>query len=368
MGAVAGTTSKDGSKTTAATKKKTQPKKYPCMCCTEEKLEKDFYKSRHSRVWNYSKQRVLVCKDCLDELLKEYSSRYGEQNALIIICALLDIPYYAEAYKAVIDKNPTFTIGLYTRMLNGGQYKQKVFANTLLDGEFGKVEEVVRDDLDVKWSTKDKRNKNFVLSVVGYDPFEDEGMTDLDKKYCFNTLASYCDTDGIVDDGHKIQSVIELTQLLLQCRKINELLNSEFLRPSPEETTIKNFTQSKANILSSISKLAQDNNISSNFTGASKQGKSTLSYKMKEMIESGFSDIEVNLFDINTSAAMKQIADLSNQSIMEQLTWDSNDYTKMIKEQREALALLLESSDSLKEENRLLKNELALLKESKRGR
>ena len=158
-------------------------------------------------------------------------------------------------------------------------------------------------------------------------------MTDVDRKYCFNTLASYCDTEGIVEDGHKIQSVIELTQLQLQCRKINELLNSEFLRAQPEEITIRNFTSSKASLLSSISKLAQDNNISSNSTGVAKQGRNTLGYKMKEMIENDFSNIEVNLFDINTSAAMKQIADLSNQSILEQLTWDANDYTTIIKEQ-----------------------------------
>lgn len=355
---MAATTTKTGGKT-AATKKKPQAKKFPCMCCKEEKLEKHFYKSAHSRVWIYSDQRVLVCKDCIDELLKEYSARYGERNAVIIICALLDIPYYAEAYAAIIEKNSVFTIGLYTRMLNGTQYKHKVFANTLLDGEFGKTDDEIREKKEVSWSTKDKKNKNYVISVIGYDPFEDAGLTDADRKYCFNTLASYCDTDGIVEDGHKIQSVIEMTQLQLQCRKINELLNSEFLKVQPEETTIRNFTSAKSSILTSISKLAQDNNISSNSTGVVKQGKSTLGYKMKEMIENDFKNIEVNLFDINTSQAMKQIADLSNQSILDQLTWDANDYTHMIKEQREMIVSLNEKLDAQTEENRLLKNQIA---------
>lgn len=294
--------------------------------------------------------------------MKEYSTRYGEQNALIICCALLDIPFYASVYKSVIEKNPTFSIGMYSRLLNGGQYKQKAFANTLIDGELDKTEEVVRDERSARWSLKDRQNKAFALSVVGYDPFDDDSMTDFDRKRSYNILASYCDTDGIRDDGHKIQSVIELTQLNIQCAKVNELLNSEFLNPSPDEGTIKSYSEAKAKLLASMSKLAQDNNIASNSNGSSKKGKSTLSYKMKEMADSGFDDIEVNLFDIQTSKAMKQIADLSNQSILEQLTWDSNDYTQMVKEQREMIIAQQNQIDELTEENRIFKNEIALSK------
>ena len=65
--------------------------------------------------------------------------------------------------------------------------------------------------------------------------------------------------------------------------------------------------------------------------------------------------IKVNLFDIETSEAIKQIADASNRSIMEQLTWDANDYTEMIKEQREMLSKLYSEVAELKETNRLLK-------------
>ena len=55
---------------------------------------------------------------------------------------------------------------------------------------------------------------------------------------------------------------------------------------------------------------------------------------------------------------MKQIADLSNSSIMEQLSLDANDYTEMLKEQRTMLTDLREKADALEEENRQLKNNL----------
>ena len=79
---------------------------------------------------------------------------------------------------------------------------------------------------------------------------------------------------------------------------------------------------------------------------------------MKEMESDGFDEIRVNLFDINTSEAMKQIADLSNRSIMEQLTWDANDYTEMIKEQREMIQRLQSELASNNDELRIVKNKL----------
>ena len=76
--------------------------------------------------------------------------------------------------------------------------------------------------------------------------------------------------------------------------------------------------------------------------------------------------VKVNLFDIETSEAMKQIADISNRSIMEQLTWDSNDYTEMIKEQREKLLMLQDENGELKEQNRILQNQIIDLQNKKK--
>ena len=80
--------------------------------------------------------------------------------------------------------------------------------------------------------------------------------------------------------------------------------------------------------------------------------------KMRELTNNGYEAMKVNLFDIKTSEAMKQIADLSNSSIMEQLSLDANDYTEMLKEQRTMLTDLREKADALEEENRQLKNNL----------
>ena len=38
----------------------------------------------------------------------------------------------------------------------------------------------------IKWSKEDKQNMKYIISKLGYDPFEDVGLDDFDRKYCFN--------------------------------------------------------------------------------------------------------------------------------------------------------------------------------------
>jgi len=247
-----------------------------------------------------------------------------------------------------------------------GQYQFKTFLNTLVSDELFKTEREVKDQVESKWSKSDKQNMNFAISVVGYDPFDDCGMTQTDRKYCFNILAGYCDSEGIQDDGHKIQSVVQITQSQLQCRKLDEFINAELLSVHPDENRVKHLTATKKQLLDSIAKIAQDNNLSSAYNKNSTAGANTLSNKMKEMLQIGFENAEVNLFDIKTCDAMKQISDLSNCSIMEQLTFDNNDYTEMIKEQREIILKYEDENLEIKEENRILKNQLLDLENKKK--
>lgn len=288
--------------------------------------------------------------------------RHGERNALIVICAMLDLPFVANMYMSVVQKNGNFVLSDYISRLNGTQYKNMTFVNTLLNEEMTKVPDTEAEG-GVRWSKSDKQNMQFVKSIVGYDPFEE--LPGKDRKRCFNIMAGYCDTDGIQEDGHKIESIVQITQSLLQSEKINELINSELFKKTPNEDRVKQLTATKKQLSDSISKIAQDNNISSAYSKAAKQGTNTLSYKEREMMQKGFDDAAVNLFDIKTCDAMKQFLDLSNQSIMEQLTFDANDYTAMIKEQREMISQLQDENDKLKEDNRLLKNHVTDLESKK---
>jgi len=346
---------------------KAEKLEYTCLCCGYKKSEDDFFISKYSKVWNESNKAVLFCKDCINKLFQEFTNRYkSEETALQICCSYLDVPFFTDLYRSIVEKNSFFNVGLYLRQVNMRQYQYKSFQNSILEGEFCKTESKIKEERESRWSKKDKRNMSYALSTVGYDPFEDLCMTDTDRKYSYNILAGYCDTDEINNDGHKMQGVIQLTTLHLQCKKMDESINQELLQLNPNDDKISKLTTAKKSLLDSIAKIAKDNNISSNYNKNSKQGRDSMSSKMKEMEENDFTDIKVSMFDIKTSEAFKQISDLSNRSIMDQLSLDSNDYTEIVKDQRELIQKFEQDIDELKEENRNLKNEIVDLKNVKR--
>ena len=385
-----------------ATKKETK-KKICSSCGRELPLSTGFYSSK-SQLFAVD-GKINICKECfISNALNEETGEIDELKFKNLL-RKTDFPYYRDNLQSAtlqyakehgyvseddVKYHGADIIKLYMKNVNSlRQLSTKSFEDSEKDGFIQKRSTVLKnanadikmlnntkkqkstttsdeESEDIKWTKKDKQNMKYVISVVGYDPFEDFNLSEYDKKYCFNILAGYCDADGITEDGHKIQCVIQLTNLYCQCRKIDESINLELSKNDVDETKISKLTSSKTSILSSIATIAKDNNIASNYNKNSGQGKNTLSSKMKEIVADGFENMKVNLFDIDTSACMKQIADLSNQSIMEQLTFDSNEYTEMIKEQREMLIKLQNENERLEEENRILKNKVEDLENKKR--
>lgn len=382
-----------------------ETKKKKCPICGEEKsIATKFYKS--SSPLFAIDGCVPICIDCIKQDVLNEDGTVSE-NRLKTMCQKLDKPFYVDELDNAflqaksehgylsddeVAKQGKQIIGFYFKNINTlRQNKNKSFSDSEKDGFTHKTsnvdskqkkenitnryndvmetrndQSVVNKSEDIKWTKKDKQNMKYVISTVGYDPFDDIGLDEYDRKYCFNIMSGYCDTDGISDDGHKMQGVIEMTMLYCQCRRITETMNLELSKSDVNDTKIQKLTSSKSSLLSSISKIAQDNNIASNFNKNSKQGQNSLTAKMKEMAEHDFAEIEVNLFDIKTAEAFKQIDEISNANIANQLTLDAAEYSDIIKEQREMIQKYDSDIESLKEENRILKNKIIDLENKKR--
>lgn len=382
-----------------------QKGKKKCSCCGTEKNLTDFYASANPLY--SSDKRIPICKICIRDLCIDTESGEIDELKLNNVLKSVQKPYFkddlASSYaqfakehsyidESDVKKYGDKILGLYfkntmlrqNRDLSYDDSEKQNFihqnsnipksekdkiAKKYADIQISKAEsssELSDDTKTVKWTKKDKQNMNYVLSTVGYDPFEDLELSDSDRKYCFNIMAGYCDTDGIIEDGNKMQGVIEMTNMYCQCKNFTAAINAEMNKDIPDDQKISRLTNSKSSMLSAISTIAKDNNISSNYNKNSKQGQNSLTSKIKEMEENDFELIKVNLFDIKTSEAFKQIADLSNQSIMEQLTFDNNDYTEIVKEQREMIQKYELDFETLKEENRHLKNKIIDLENRKR--
>lgn len=374
-----------------------------CTRCHEEKKLTDFYSS-NSPLFSIDK-RVPLCKKCIQELCLNDDGEIDEVE-LNKTLRIIDKPYFkdslASSYQQFlrehsyveeedVKKYGDKVLGLYFKNIMLRQDKDKSYEDSEKEGfihhnsntTISEKEKIIqkysdiqeqkntkqnnqKSDGDTKWTKEDKQNMKYVISKLGYDPFESVGLDDFDRKYCFNLLSGYFDTPGILEDGHKKQCVIEITMSYCQCRKITEELNLELSRSDSNEKKVASLTSAKSSLLSSIATIAKDNNISSNYNKNSSQGQDSISSMMKEMEKNGFEEIKVNLFDIKTSEAFKQIDAISNENIANQLTLDASEYSDMVKEQREMIKNFETELDQLREENRNLKNKVIYLESNKR--
>ncbi len=365
-------------------------KEKECSICHDVKPYLNFYTSS-SPLFSVD-GRVSICKSCVIASSIDQSTGFIVEKQFVHTLRAIDKPYYkdvlVDAFCRFLRENIHLSeqgacrygdriLNNYFKIISLARDRDKTYTDSEEEGfchlnisvDMSKLALIFNTDINsqmdfsvltkpVEWTDIDKQNKKYVISATGYDPFDDIGLTEEDRKYCYNTLAGYYDTEGVLEDGHKMQSVIEMTLLYCQCKRITEEMNRELVKNNVSYDKVAKLTTTKTSLLSSISSIAKDNNISSNYNKQAKKGMDSISSKMKEMEKAGFDSILVNMFDIKTSEAFKQIDKISNTNIANQLTLDNNDYTEIIKEQREMVQSLTSQVNTLKEQNRILQNKI----------
>ena len=322
-----------------------------CVCCGKPKYEDYFFINRTSYlfvgIWN----RIPVCKDCLSSIYRRYTLNYDQLASAAAICAIIDLPFN-EALARTQFEDGDFKIGSYIRGQNISALANKRFIDCIVSGAFFDAKDKVKVEIEKLWEPQDRKNKKFVINKFGYDPFDSFGLEDSDYRMAFNITAKYLEDDSIVQDAHKMQSLVTMVMTMIQSNKVETLLTYQYKNIKPDTNEIKTLTATKKDIQTTISKLAEDNNISSKYQKENKSAQNHLTAKMKEMANAEYWEAKPNMFDVRTSAAMRQVADLSHQSILEQLELTDSDYAQMVKEQREMIKTLQEKCDRLEEENR----------------
>lgn len=336
-----------------------EPAFYRCTrCgCEWETAKGHFFMNKSSMMFGSNCGYTNICVECANELFKEYQSRFKDTKlALMLICKDLDI-FFSDALYDSIKVNPDFTIGNYFKYINGLQYARKNFSNTLLSmiNDKGlRPETEIREDREDKWRASDKKNKNYVLSSVGYDCFEDANYTDEERKFLFNTMADYL-TDEVLEDPHKLQQVIILVKTLLQSDEIDKSINAEFKKGIPDLMTMDKLTSVKNKLIGNINTIALDLGISAKSAGKGNKGSNTLSNIMKEMQERGFEETKVNIVSAKMSASYQEIAKANAKALLEELNLTSDDYAQMVAQQSEMITELQEQNEKLEEDIRIAK-------------
>jgi hypothetical protein len=322
----------------------------------------DFYLSYSP---NHADKKYPICKDCVTSNLNLNDPMSAECiNSIKDALLEMNRPFLYFVYESSIEeaqKTKKQLFGIYVKNIGMKQYRDLTWKDSEFESKPNVVEtkvEIIDKSTDEEVTVVDNRDKNDVIRMLGYDPFEYENPED--KKYLYNRLVDFLD-ESTLEDGFKLQAVLEIVKGFNQVDKINRAITSitnDVDKLSSNPGGISSLITSKKNILGSLSKLAEDNGISVKHNNQKSKGAGTLSGIIKTLHEKGIQDGEINIFNIETCEGMKQVADISNKSIIEQLMLNENDYTEMIKDQKEMIDKMESRLKVLEEENRLIKIKL----------
>ena len=202
-----------------------------------------------------------------------------------------------------------------------------------------------------------ERNRRDVVRLVGYDPFEKEQLED--KPLLYAQTVGYLDMSGNNDDAMRTSSVITIVRGFLQIQKLDDMIAQSMMNAvkSGASGEIKAFLDAKQKISSTISQLAEQNCISLKHNKNNTKGENTWTGKVRIMKEMNLREAEVNIFDAETATGLAQVADISNTSILKQISLDENDYVQMLTEQKKMIEDLNKKANEAIEKARILLRE-----------
>ena len=358
-------------------KKEAEPK-YLCPYCNKEKKASDFYMSSDPLVMT---GKTTMCKECAEKIARNWDGRTGEfgdctkasvQEAL----ERLDKPYFdkiwdASYFEYINDNNPKKRTNIWASYIKNiglpqyktlrwrdgdlfTNYKEMALKQAQQEVGIAPSDEVAKSQ---EINEEYEKNRSDVIRLLGYDPFEKE--QEEDKPLLYSQLIGYLDLGGDNEDMMRTSSAITIVRGFLQQAKLDDMIAKAMSSPnvSNKSGEIKSYLDSKQKVSSTISQLAEQSCLSLKHNKNASKGENTFTGKIKKLKEINLRDAEVNAFDIGTAEGMRQVADISNASIMKQIALDENDYTEMLAKQREMIVKLQEKADINEEKARILLRE-----------
>lgn len=349
-----------------------------CYMCNTHKARDKFYVSTDP----LNKSGITpICKDCARKIAlkigKDKVEHTPDKESVIEAMRYLNKPFYSKLWDASVQESENLASGKvrsngylsYVKNVAMGQYNGATFkdsdiftsAVTIPDSSKEKPTEEQLIETHAGLDTYDSflKNKNDVIRLLSYDPFEKEDI--VDQPFLYSQLLGILDSsEDANEDMMRTSSAISIVRGFLQQSKIDDTvakLMSDISNIERNSATIKSLQESKGKITSVITSLAQDSCISLKHNKNAKKGENTWTGKIKKIKELNLREGEVNGFDLETCKAMRQIMDLSNASIMKTLALDESEWSDMVAEQRKKIVDLQIDLDKYIEISRILLRE-----------
>jgi hypothetical protein len=206
-----------------------------------------------------------------------------------------------------------------------------------------------------------EKNKEDVIRLLDYDPFEKELIAD--QPFLYAQLLMLMDSNQDQEmDMIRTSSAISIARGFLQASKLDDSiakLMADVTGLEKNAATIKSLQDSKQKVMSMITSLAAESCLSLKNSKTATKGDNTWTGRIKKL--KNLNLYETNGFDIATCKGMQQVQEISDASIMKQLALDDSDWSDMVAEMRQTITDLRRERDQYKELNRIiLKENLAL--------
>ena len=365
----------------ATPKKKTaeDDKKYLCPYCGKEKKKDKFYMSTDPRVLTGI---TSMCKDCATKIARNWDDNkqdYGQCTKKSVMMALeyIDKPWieslwdssYYEVYDETKKSSRKSSVWeAYIKNVGLTQYKTMRWRdgdlfNTYVEDakSVASIEQTQENNAQMISNNQEvndefQKNKQDVIRLLGYDPFELEKLED--QPLLYSQLIGYLDTGGDGnDDIMRTSSAITIVRGFLQQAKIDDKLAKAMANTNVNTAELKALLDAKQKISSTISQLAEQSCLSLKHNKNASKGENTWTGKIKKLKDLNLREAEVNGFDIGTCRGMQQVLEMSDASIMRQLNLDESEWSDMVAEQRKKLIDAQNERDVYKEINRILLRE-----------
>lgn len=348
-----------------------------CYLCDSHKIKDSFYSSTDPM----SKSGLTpICKECARKIALRVingKEQGATKDSVRLALRYLNKPFLERVWDSSIQEVENLASGkvksnvwaAYIRQISMPNYIGMTYFdsdgltsnepnNESSNGEIT-TDKLIESHVGIDTYDSFLKNKNDVIRLLNYDPFEKEDI--IDQPFLYSQLLGLLDSgeDGN-EDMMRTSSAISIVRGFLQLAKIDDniaKLMSDINNIATNSATIKSLQESKAKITSVITSLAQDSCISLKHNKNAKKGENTWTGKIKKIKELNLREGEVNGFDMETCKAMRQVMDLSNASIMKTLNLDESEWSDMVAEQRKMITDLQYKLDKYIEISRILLRE-----------
>lgn len=366
-----------------------QKGKKVCTNCHREHNLVDYYLT-YSPLFSLDK-RVPICKDCCVNLSLNIDGTINLIN-LKDTLRIIDKPFYIDTLYAaheklksdmgVITDNEVGVHGAeiltkYFTMLSMKQNIYKTFKDSerteFINNQKRPMEELIRikslfdlnkqkeqnNDLRPKiemlepeegWCEQDRKNMEYVIEVVGYDPFEN--YPDENRRFLFNSLIPYLEDEDNVDDVYKLSQIIQIVDNNNQIRICNKKIAN--LDPIENVNEIQALQGIKKDLTSNNDKIAKENEISVKNRSNKDAGKSTLTFLMRKLREMDFDKAEEDYYDQLRGEGSQWAISISQKAMLDHCLFDEADKKEIYETNLKLINDLYNELDDKKEKVRLL--------------